>query len=343
MPSIYLIRHGKPDFPGGARMCLGRTDLPLGALGRLQAAMLGFELRDKVEAVYSSPLSRAVQTAAPLGSGSEVLDGLTEQYAGEWDGLTFDEIRARWPELYARRGIEKYLPMPGAEPDECALSRFSAAVATVLAASGGSAAVVAHAGVIRLYLNSLGAGMIKLPYGSYVRLELEGGRLAVSGEIGVLPHPELTDGRCIALLEAARLPENTVRHCAAVAEKATELADRLGLDAALARRAALLHDIARPEPKHPETGAGWLRELGYPEIADIVRLHHDHTGDTLDEAAVVFIADKLVQGDRAVTLDERFAASAQKCKTPEQLAHHQARRLASEKIVKLIEERGVEI
>ena len=29
--------------------------------------------------------------------------------------------------------------------------------------------------------------------------------------------------------------------------------------------AALLHDIARPEPKHPETGAGWLRELGYPE------------------------------------------------------------------------------
>ena len=99
MPSIYLIRHGKPDFPGGARMCLGRTNLPLGALGRLQAAMLGFELRGAAEAVYSSPLSRAVQTAAPLGSELEVLDGLTEQYAGEWDGLTFDEIRARWPEL----------------------------------------------------------------------------------------------------------------------------------------------------------------------------------------------------------------------------------------------------
>ena len=30
MRDIYLIRHGMPDFPGGARMCLGRTDLPLG-------------------------------------------------------------------------------------------------------------------------------------------------------------------------------------------------------------------------------------------------------------------------------------------------------------------------
>ena len=36
MRDIYLIRHGMPDFPGGARMCLGRTDLPLGLRGRLQ-------------------------------------------------------------------------------------------------------------------------------------------------------------------------------------------------------------------------------------------------------------------------------------------------------------------
>ena len=41
MREIYLIRHGMPDFPGGARMCLGRTDLPLGLRGRLQAALLG--------------------------------------------------------------------------------------------------------------------------------------------------------------------------------------------------------------------------------------------------------------------------------------------------------------
>ena len=47
-------------------MCLGRTELPLGAVGRMQAALLGAELSGEVEAVYSSPLSRAVQTAQAL-------------------------------------------------------------------------------------------------------------------------------------------------------------------------------------------------------------------------------------------------------------------------------------
>lgn len=116
MRKIYLIRHGKPDFPAGSSMCLGRTELPLGAVGRMQAALLGAELSGEVEAVYSSPLSRAVQTAQALRRPITVIDGLAEQDAGEWDGLTFDEIRVRYPELYARRAVERYLPMPGAEP-----------------------------------------------------------------------------------------------------------------------------------------------------------------------------------------------------------------------------------
>ena len=44
MRKIYLIRHGKPNFPAGSSMCLGRTELPLGAVGRMQAALLGAEL-----------------------------------------------------------------------------------------------------------------------------------------------------------------------------------------------------------------------------------------------------------------------------------------------------------
>ena len=44
MRRVYLIRHGHPDFPLGAHMCLGRTDTPLGPLGRMQAALLGEEL-----------------------------------------------------------------------------------------------------------------------------------------------------------------------------------------------------------------------------------------------------------------------------------------------------------
>ena len=43
MKKLYLIRHAKPDFPPGERMCLGLTDLPLGKLGHLQSVFLGEE------------------------------------------------------------------------------------------------------------------------------------------------------------------------------------------------------------------------------------------------------------------------------------------------------------
>ena len=64
MTRLYLIRHAEPDFPGGVRRCLGRTDLPLGELGRLRAALLALELEGKARRVYTSPLRRAAETAA---------------------------------------------------------------------------------------------------------------------------------------------------------------------------------------------------------------------------------------------------------------------------------------
>lgn len=338
MRKIYLIRHGKPDFPAGSSMCLGRTELPLGAVGRMQAVLLGAELSGEVEAVYSSPLSRAVQTAQALRRPITVIDGLAEQDAGEWDGLTFDEIRVRYPELYARRAVERYLPMPGAEPDAEVLARFKLALDEAASHGGGALAIVSHASAIRLYLDSLGAGMIKIPYGSYA--ELDGGRPA---RIGVAPHPEPDDALCLALLHAAGTPERVIRHCAAVAGKASELAAALGMDARRVRAAAYLHDIARAHPRHPEAGAGWLAELGYGELAELVRPHHSHDGETLNEAAVVYLADKLFIEDRPCTLAERFEASAGKCATPEAIKKHDMRRIAAENIATLIEGRGVKI
>ena len=72
MREIYLIRHGMPDFPGGARMCLGRTDLPLGLRGRLQAALLGAELGEAGEC-FCSGLIRSRQTAELMGFASPVI------------------------------------------------------------------------------------------------------------------------------------------------------------------------------------------------------------------------------------------------------------------------------
>lgn len=329
MKSILLIRHGEPDFPGGRRMCLGRTDLPLSALGRLQAALLGLAL--KPAALYSSPLRRAVQTARPMGGPIE-LAGLAERDAGEWDGLAFEEIRSRWPELWERRGSQPGLPMPGAEPDGAALARFKAAVDSL----PDGAAAVSHAGVIGLYLESLGAGRVKLPYGAYV--EIRDGR---AGTPGALPHPELDDAACEALLRAAGNPEKVVHHCAAVADVAEGLARGLGMDARRVRQAAYLHDIARLLPDHAHAGALWLEALGYGSLAPLVRGHMTHPGDVLDEAGAVCLADKLVLHGRRCSVDERFAASREKCKTPEARAAHAERYAEAKRLETLAKERGV--
>jgi len=82
------------------------------------------------------------------------------------------------------------------------------------------------------------------------------------------------------------------------------------MDVVLAERAALLHDIARTRKDHAAAGARLLERHGFPRLAPIVAEHMDLAvaPDTLpDEAQVVFLADKLVAGDRLVDLEERFA------------------------------------
>ena len=129
MKRVYLIRHGLPDFPGGRKMCIGTTDIPMGEKGLAQAARMAAIL-PPVTAVFSSPLTRAVQTAQAIGMPITILPGLRELYAGEWDGLTFEQIRQRYPQLYAARANDSPLPLPGAEDHEDGLSRFCAAMDT---------------------------------------------------------------------------------------------------------------------------------------------------------------------------------------------------------------------
>lgn len=337
MRKIYMIRHGKPDFPGGKHMCLGRTDIPLGEVGRMQAELLAVDISSKVSHVYSSPLKRAVQTAEPLGLPILTIPSLAEQYAGEWDGLTFDEIRARYPELYALRATER-IALPGSEPDPDALSRFNLALSEIFSSSKNNVAVVTHSSVMRLWLESRGEGYIKVPYGSYV--EICGGNIE---KVGSVPHPQMNAALSLKLLKAARVPQRVVLHCQAVAATASEIAQRLGMDVNLAECAALLHDIARIYPNHPQVGASWLDELGYPTIAEIIRQHHDHTGEHLDVSAIVYLADKLVIEDKPCTLAERFEASHSKCVSLEQKALHAKRFKAAENIIEMIKRGGIDI
>ena len=125
--TIYLIRHAHPDYPGGVKMCLGRkNDLPLSTLGLAQAAALSQRFSNiPLEAVYTSPLLRAQQTAQAVSADRHplyVLDNLIELDGGQWDGLTYEQLHARYPGSFGP-GAKGCCP-PGGESDEDGLSRM---------------------------------------------------------------------------------------------------------------------------------------------------------------------------------------------------------------------------
>ena len=180
MKRVYLIRHGLPDFPGGKRMCIGITDVPMGQAGREQAAEMAKRL-PAVTAVFSSPLTRAIQTAEAVGQPVTILRDLWELDAGQWDGLTFDEIRLRYPALYAARGNDPTLPLPGAEDHGSGLARFAAAMELAAETAPGDCAVVAHGGVIGLFLEKISGKWRKPGYGEIISMIYNNGIFTLYG------------------------------------------------------------------------------------------------------------------------------------------------------------------
>lgn len=166
MRTVYLLRHGQPQGAGVSRCLGGRSDPPLSPEGIRACAQLAPALaRLNVQTLGCSPLRRCRETAALLFPGLEpvCLPGLAELDCGDWDGLPFSEIRARWPEHYARRGRDPSLPPPGGETLDQAAARARAALAALLAETEGDLALVAHSGLNRALLCALTG----LPFARY--------------------------------------------------------------------------------------------------------------------------------------------------------------------------------
>lgn len=321
MRTIYLIRHARPQLPPGARVCYGVTDLILSPLGHMQGVLLGEYMKERpVSAVFCSDLGRSRQTAEYVASDPIEIGEFREMDCGEWENLPFDVIRERWPEEYARRETDNSLAMPGGETAEHARKRFLGAMDRALAESTGDIAIVTHGSVMQIFLCDLtgmpASRMWKqwLPWGSVTEIGYDGEFHL--REMGRSPRPELSEELCERLMKAAGGP---LDHCRHVAQNAAAIAEELpGLDRERLLHSALLHDVARSRQDHPRVGAEWLRELGYPEIAQIVAAHHDPDSEEINEKTVLFLADK-------VPIEERFAASREKCQTPEAAAAHERR------------------
>lgn len=117
---LLLLRHGATDWNLAGR-CQGATDLELSEIGLRQAQQAAASLSgEPVDAVYSSDLKRAVQTARvisrPHGLAVTVDASLRELDHGVLEGLTFEEIRAGFPDfMRVWRSEPAEAPVPGGE------------------------------------------------------------------------------------------------------------------------------------------------------------------------------------------------------------------------------------
>jgi broad specificity phosphatase PhoE len=105
MLEIILARHGETDW-NVAEVFRGRSDVALNETGIKQAELLGAYLSEvKVNAVYSSPLKRALKTAEVIAGYQALVvntaGGLIDFDYGEWQGLSHQEVKDRYQELYA--------------------------------------------------------------------------------------------------------------------------------------------------------------------------------------------------------------------------------------------------
>ncbi len=149
MTLLYLVRHGETDWNRAHRI-QGSTDIPLNDTGRDQAMRAARLLGRRVwDGLYSSPLSRAHETATIIGrelglGDPRPLPELVERNYGEAEGLTGREVTRRYP------GSS---PVPGRESRaEVAARVMPALLALADAHDGGHLVVTTHGAVIRTVL-----------------------------------------------------------------------------------------------------------------------------------------------------------------------------------------------
>lgn len=138
MTRIILTRHGHVNWIAPERF-RGRADLPLTERGTAEARLTSRRVAalGSVAAVYTSPMTRSLRTAQiiaePFSLDAQPIDALNDIHYGEWQGLTPDEARARWPdkvELWYRR--PDLVAIPGGESLQDLLVRVAHALRVVV-------------------------------------------------------------------------------------------------------------------------------------------------------------------------------------------------------------------
>jgi broad specificity phosphatase PhoE len=159
---LICVRHGRTAWNADRRF-QGQTDIPLDDEGLAQAQALAAHLRgEHFDRALASDLSRARSTAeticAERAIDIEFTPRLREMHFGLWEGLTWSEIVARWPELDAKNEkAPMYYTAEGGESWDALCERVDGFLreATEGMGTGQRALIVSHAGVMHGIVRSL--------------------------------------------------------------------------------------------------------------------------------------------------------------------------------------------
>ena len=160
MTQIILVRHGETEW-NVKEVFRGRIDIELSETGLKQAQLLAKYLSDiEIDAIYSSPLKRALTTAEIMASYHklkvEIAPGLIDFDYGEWQGLPHQEVRDKYRRLYAQWiNRPDRVRMPAGESLDEVRERAMNVVDKVIAKYQGSVVLVSHRVVNKVLICAL--------------------------------------------------------------------------------------------------------------------------------------------------------------------------------------------
>lgn len=181
MPTLLLIRHGENDYLKKGILIGSMPGVHLNERGREQADALAEALKDlPIQAIYSSPLERALETAAPLAAARrlqvQTRPALTDTNVGEWAGKKLKELRKllAWKQVQEQPSGFRF---PGGDSIAGLQKQLVDEIASIAAAHKEKelAAVFFHADPIKLVL----AHYLGMPLDNFQKLSADTGSVAV--------------------------------------------------------------------------------------------------------------------------------------------------------------------
>jgi broad specificity phosphatase PhoE len=158
--TFILVRHGETEW-NRQEIFRGRIDIDLNDTGRRQAELLAKHLsKAKLDAVYSSPLKRATETAERIAHYQElevqIASGLIDFDYGEWQGLPKEAVKTKYPELYTQWLENPHqVKIPAGESLDNVTERALITVNEAIARYPGTVVLVSHRVVNKVLICAL--------------------------------------------------------------------------------------------------------------------------------------------------------------------------------------------